>query len=109
MHEFSLTFIKGLLFTGFLLLFHIKLIYRNETTNEYLKGRSDHHNYEFRESSICKRFTSAFCPKRTRSKIPNSLVKQSLAVEKVIDSEKFLHSHGGTPRRSIPGKFFGEA
>ena len=27
----------------------------------------------------------------------------------MIDSNMFLHSHGGTPRRMIPGKFFGEA
>ena len=89
--------------------FHFKIILRNETTNEYLKGRSDHHNYRFREASIFRRFLNVWCPTKARSLIPNSLVKQSLAVEKIIDSNMFLHSHGGTPRRMIPGKFFGEA
>ena len=50
----------------------------------------------------------AWCPKRTISKMPNSLVKQSLAVEKLIDGEKYLRSHGGTPRRVLPGKYMGE-
>ena len=37
------------------------------------------------------------------------MVKQSLNIEQIIESDKFICSHGGTPRRSIPGKFFGEA
>ena len=41
--------------------------------------------------------------------IPNSLVRQSLAIEQIIDREKILRSHGGTPRRVLPGKYFGEA
>ena len=40
--------------------------------------------------------------------IPNSLIKQSLKVEQIIESNIVI-SHGGTPRRVIPGKFIGEA
>ena len=50
----------------------------------------------------------AWCPKRTISQMPNSLVKQSLVVEKLIDGEKLLRSHGGTPRRALPGNYTGE-
>ena len=35
------------------------------------------------------------------------MVKQSLKVEQIIESD-IVMSHGGTPRRIIPGKFFGE-
>ena len=35
------------IFTGFLLAFHCRLISKNETTNEYLKGRSKDRNYSF--------------------------------------------------------------
>ena len=88
--------------------FHIKIISRNETTNEYLKGRFNSRNYHFREESLFKRFMLAFFPKKTTSLMPNSLIKQSLVVEKIIDSEKIIRSHGGTPRRPIPGKYQGE-
>ena len=47
----------------------------------------------------------AWFPKKTTSLMPNSLIKQSLAIEKIIDSEKMIRSHGGTPRRPIPGKY----
>ena len=50
----------------------------------------------------------AWFPKKTTSLMPNSLIKQSLAIEKIIDSEKMIRSHGGTPRRPIPGKYSGE-
>lgn len=63
--------------------FHLKLIYRNETTNEFLKGRFDRRNYQLREENVCKRFMKVWCGRQQPSLITNDLIKQSLFIEKI--------------------------
>ena len=67
--------------------FHLKLINRNETTNEFLKGRGNARNYSLREGSACKRFLRVWCYRKPPSLITNDLIRQSLFIEKIVDKE----------------------
>lgn len=77
------------LFTGVLLGFHCRLVDRNETTNEHLKGRSNERNYSLRESNFCLRLYRALSLKRRggESMVSNDLIRISLLLESLLDFE----------------------
>ena len=87
------------LFTAFLLGFHYRLINRNETTNEFLKQRASLRFYTFREHFCFKRLHRSICRRRAPSFITNSLIRVSLLMESMMDSESLRHSVGGTPKK----------
>ena len=87
--------------------FHLKLINRNETTNEFLKGRGNARNYTLREGSACKRFMRVWCYRKPPSLITNDLIRQSLFIEKIVDKDGINQSFGGTPRRDMAAKWEG--
>jgi len=90
------------LFTGFLLVFHCRLIKRNETTNEYLKQRSKFRNFSFKEAAWCNRVARTMsCKRRQASLITNDLIRISLLLESMLDHESQPQSLGGTPKKSM--------
>ena len=77
-----------LLFTLFLLAFHCRLINKNMSTNEYLKGRAGQRNYSFSEPLWPARvWRSISCRRRHPSMITNDIIRLSLLLEQLMDFE----------------------